>query len=321
MAVKLPDDLDIYAAEFHFEIDSGGVIDVASEAILHDPELALFGYELLSDLNVEDCGGPAQTIDCYFVAQNMFSSNDGWLTFTLLADAPPLVPGTNVFIADIPVNALFEQGVAWVHLTEAIIVPLEAVGNDDLLPSVGIRNPVAQIEVGEVSGASLEVDVALQGALRPDPDGWTGEGGLNPVPITVEFWNPTTGAFMDVYTCGAMDKVAGEDFGTCHFDNVMVGTFDITATGPATLTNIKKGVEIVPGDNAVDLGLLLGGDVDENGSVNALDVGRMVGAIFRSCGEAGYDANADLDNNCNVNALDIGLFVGNVFKSSPIEVP
>ena len=100
----------------------------------------------------------------------------------------------------------------------------------------------------------------------------------------------------------------------------MPGTWDVTAVGPHTLSNVRRAVTIAPGENAVDMGTLREGDVNGDGRVFLTDVGLFVGSYTFGCGDAGYNPNADLNNNCEVFLTDVGIFVGNYTRESPIEL-
>ena len=109
-------------------------------------------------------------------------------------------------------------------------------------------------------------------------------------------------------------------FGTCNLAGVPAGTWDITTTGPHTLSNVRRNVVIGDGGNFVDMGTLLEGDVNGSGGIFINDIGLMIGAFFSECGDANYNPNADLNNTCGVFINDVTITVGNFFQESPIEL-
>ena len=296
-----------------------------------------------------------------FTAQVFIAQNDGHrdlvdgepiathdFTFTLIGDPHEAAPRTpelagdaqgRMFLARINLEAM-EPGTITLGFINPIAGPIVKLvriqagsGEPILISDVAFGTRAATIVVEEAGPPSLDVTLALQGgAGRPDTGGWVGGvdqfgNQLNPVPITISLFAPgvdvTNPANADFeYTCDPMDKVFGESFGTCSTGDFPVGTWDITAVGPHTLTNVKRNVAIIDGPNTVDMGTLREGDVNESGGVFLNDVtGGMVDAIFTGCGDAGYNPNADLNNDCGVFINDVGLLVGNFFKLSPIEVP
>jgi hypothetical protein len=211
------------------------------------------------------------------------------------------------------------------------MAPVLIVGSADIgcvvcPPPPAFTTPAAVIQVEDV-GANLAATVALRGN-RSDPEGWVGgfvDGDqLNPVPITVRFFTPggsvTVDAPVATYVCDPMDKVVGQPFGTCNILGVIEGTWDITTVGPHTLPNVARNVVIAAGENQIDMGTLFEGDSDENGDVNLLDVGLLIGSYSTSCGDDAYRASTDLDNNCSVNLLDVGLMIGGYNVVAPVEL-
>ena len=98
------------------------------------------------------------------------------------------------------------------------------------------------------------------------------------------------------------------------------GTYSIVVLGENTLANVRENVVI--GENeTVYMGMLLGGDSNEDGIINILDFSAMVPAFLQSEGDPGYSRNVDYDKNGIVNILDFSILVTNYGKMSPIILP
>lgn len=336
-------------------------VDPGSGSVYHSHFLACRGiwyngawtyFDIMVSISPTD-EPPNEDTAQYFVAQNEFFLESpvgddppqrirADLAFTLLGNPDPASPEHRVlplvgdqqgriFVARITVRAVGE-GTAHINfvspgqdLSPVLVVGSADIGcTDNCPPPPSFLTPAAVIVVTGAPAASLSATITLQGAQRPNPDGWEGNAPSNAVPVTFRFFDEDSDVLdpnnaTATYICQSMEKAQGDSFGTCNIPDVATGTFDITVMGPHTLTNVLRGVVITNGENTLNIGTLVDGDADENGSVNILDVGLLIGSWLQGCGDAGYNSNTDFDNNCSVNLLDVGIFVGAFRSSSPIE--
>jgi len=92
-------------------------------------------------------------------------------------------------------------------------------------------------------------------------------------------------------------------------------TYLVSFTRPGYLTRYKR---IVLNDNTVDLGnvVLLAGDVNGDGIINASDSTYLQSLYTKECGEDGYDIAADLNGDKIINSADLALLMPNLNKNS-----
>ncbi len=91
-----------------------------------------------------------------------------------------------------------------------------------------------------------------------------------------------------------------------RLDGIANGTYDITASVPYHL--VKRVTQFLrPGSNTVDFGTLVGGDANNDNTVNALDLSLLINDIYTS------NPRSDVDGNGIVNARDYNFVVDNYF--------
>ncbi|MDD5093238.1 MAG: hypothetical protein PHV74_02520 [Dehalococcoidia bacterium] len=160
--------------------------------------------------------------------------------------------------------------------------------------------------------ASVEISVILQGSSRLDA-GWE-------IPLTVKFLNPETSS--PVYEFYPKTSKDGS-VAVCTVNGVAPGTYDITVdsgnslTGDSgtTLQNINYDVVISASGMNVNMGTLLEGDANNDGTIDGIDFGILQAKFMTS------DPAADFDRNGIVDISDLGLLAVNFMKTSPVEVP
>lgn len=91
-----------------------------------------------------------------------------------------------------------------------------------------------------------------------------------------------------------------------RLDGVASGVYDITAWVPYHL--VRRVTQFLrPGSNTVDFGTLVGGDANNDNTVNALDLSLLINDIYTS------NPRSDVDGNGIVNARDYNFVVDNYF--------
>jgi hypothetical protein len=184
--------------------------------------------------------------------------------------------------------------------------------------------PQAIVSVGPVE-AVVSVSVTLQGESRPDA-GWA-------VPLTVGLYAPgarvpsDTPAYM--FAATSARSPAG-DAAVCEVTGIVPDTYDIAARGVHTLTNVRRGVIVSQPCTAVDLGVLLEGDANQDNLIDVhdyvlLSAGWMAaemqaGSVPGLHGENGYDARTDFDRNGLTGWPDLSLLAGNWLMAAPVEI-
>lgn len=89
--------------------------------------------------------------------------------------------------------------------------------------------------------------------------------------------------------------------------NAPSGLYDWTAKGPQYLANVGQ-VNLDGGPSTqVELGLMRGGDANNDGMVNVSDFVIVKASFGKSVGQLGYDARADFTGDDTVNASDFNI--------------
>ncbi len=99
------------------------------------------------------------------------------------------------------------------------------------------------------------------------------------------------------------------------------GNYSICVKAPHTLANRIGPPLMLGGDNLLDFGTLLEGDVDDNNKVELLDRSSIKTSKDKCQGDNGYIENADLDEDNCVNTADKLLFDANYKKPKGDENP
>jgi hypothetical protein len=151
------------------------------------------------------------------------------------------------------------------------------------------------------SDATIEGSVTLQRSGTPAPHAsWS-------VPLTV--------------TVGSTDhSVTTDESGAFTLGGLTPGTYDIQVKNAHTISNIKTGVVLNAGSNAVELGELNEGDANNDDTVNSSDFLLLRGSYFKSEGQPGFVDGADFNEDGVVNSSDFLLLRGNYFLSGPVVV-
>ena len=97
------------------------------------------------------------------------------------------------------------------------------------------------------------------------------------------------------------------------------GSYDVTVTMARYLDAEKLNVSVA---SAAVTNLqpvtCLGGDTNDDCSINILDLSLVGGRFGLSCSDTGWDARADINNDCVINILDVTVTGGNFNQSCPV---
>lgn len=101
--------------------------------------------------------------------------------------------------------------------------------------------------------------------------------------------------------------------------HVSQGTYDLTVDTQLYL-DVLKPAEFVPAGTTITLPpvIVLGGDANDDCTVNILDLSFMGARYLLSCGDPGWDLRADINADCIVNIQDIVLGGSNCTKTRPV---
>jgi len=155
--------------------------------------------------------------------------------------------------------------------------------------------------------ATIRASVALQGRPTPPHQRWE-------IPLTVELRSPTTDTTLQVF------GLRTDNRGRFTIEGVVPGTYDLRVKGMHTLANRWSELELVAGDNAVNMGELLEGDADNDNDVDGTDAS-LVNLAFGSVpGDANWDPRADFNEDGVVNGVDMALLAANFGQVGDVEV-
>lgn len=165
-----------------------------------------------------------------------------------------------------------------------------------------------------LTGLPVDISVALQGSGRPD-SGWA-------VPLSVRFFSPGANVWLDspLYAFDLATAKSGT-VAVAHCSPIPPGTYDIAATSPHTLLNVRRNVDVHDSSAPINMGTLLEGDASGDHIINMSDFGILSLAYGKRTEHPGFDARADFDCNGKIAIADFGLMAINYGKASPIELP
>lgn len=125
-----------------------------------------------------------------------------------------------------------------------------------------------------------------------------------PRPVTFQFRTPGT-------TNVVFTKTANVDAtGNYTLSGLTAGTYDIRVKADQNLAKVVANVTLSGGTTSLSA-TLPGGDVNNDNSVDNLDLGILAAAYASSTGEGGFDARADLNGDGSVDNLDLGILANN----------
>ncbi len=84
------------------------------------------------------------------------------------------------------------------------------------------------------------------------------------------------------------------------------GAYDYRVKNPQTLANAGNAA-LANGTNAVEMGLLLTGDANNDNCVNVQDFSLLKNTFGKSVGDPGYDARADFNGDTSISVVDFNL--------------
>jgi TRAP-type transport system periplasmic protein len=177
-------------------------------------------------------------------------------------------------------------------------------------PLIQMVNPPADQNV-------LNISIKLQGGARPEA-GWI-------VPLTIKLFTPGLTSPTNVLTATPvytfnLTTAKNGSTAAALAAGIIPGTYDISASTPGCLMNVKRGVVITGPTAIVSLGTLLAGNANGDNKISIQGFGILAGAYGQGSGETGYDERADFDRSGRVNIADFGLLAANYADNAPLEI-
>jgi hypothetical protein len=162
---------------------------------------------------------------------------------------------------------------------------------------------------GELVGRSFSITVDLQRPNAPPPDpSWA---------VLVHFSLYPPGDPETV--CHAWDLTLDPSGNWEGALEAYAGFYDARIKNMHTLRNLRYNVEITT-TNAIDMGLLLEGDANDDNRVRITDFGILRNAYFTDAGDPEFDPRADFDENGEIRIRDFSLLRLNYFEEGDIVV-
>jgi hypothetical protein len=100
--------------------------------------------------------------------------------------------------------------------------------------------------------------------------------------------------------------------------SLATGTYSVTAAMTSYLDSVRDSVDLSTGQT---LNLppvqLRGGDVNDDCTVNILDLSRMGSRFGSGCGDPDWDLPSDINGDCTLNILDLSIAGGNFNRTCP----
>ncbi|MBL7758113.1 MAG: hypothetical protein JNL59_11995, partial [Chitinophagaceae bacterium] len=150
-----------------------------------------------------------------------------------------------------------------------------------------------------VSFATINGSVTLQGRPAAPNARWE-------VPLKVDLYaNGNTTTPVMSY------NVTTDQSGNFSIPNVPAGTYTIAVKNSHTLKRVLSGQVLAEGANALNFGLLLEGDANNNNFVSATDFSILLNSFNKASTDAGFDTRADFNKDGFVSALDFSLLLNN----------
>ncbi|MBN1844959.1 MAG: right-handed parallel beta-helix repeat-containing protein [Sedimentisphaerales bacterium] len=162
----------------------------------------------------------------------------------------------------------------------------------------------------------VEVTAALTGGGRPVPDGWE-------LPLSVAFHSPGADVRADepLWTFLCLTRRLGGDRVGVQIPPIPSSTYDITARGNHTLTNVRRSVSCLPPAASADLGTLIEGNADNNDGIDLFDYGRLSASWLDTRENPDFDHDADFNRDGEIDLLDLDMLTANWLAFGPVELP
>jgi hypothetical protein len=222
------------------------------------------------------------------VTENAVDNGTGVITYSVSSLSPSVPCDGSGVIATITFHGL-QVGTSPVQFTDLLL----ADSNGQPIEAEIFDGSVSVTDAGNIDGI-----IQLQG--RSDHSG-----------VNVCAWE--TGSPVE---CALTDASGYYEL------QVEGGIYTVTADIERYLDSEKIGVFVAAGGTTtLSTVTLLGGDANNDCTVNILDLSFMGARYTLSCGDPGWDENADINNDCTINILDIVLGGSNYLSTCPVIWP
>jgi len=198
---------------------------------------------------------------------------------------------------DLAAEATAEAGIR-LRYTESAVTPT-ATPTATSAPPTATPTPVpTRVALGEQGW--LHGRVSLQGRPLAPHASYI-------IPLRVELWMEGR--------CVAALEMMTDAWGAFTVDSLPLGLYGIRIKNLHTLSVARRDVQITPGENALDFGLLREGDATDDDAVDVLDFSVLRSAFAKS------DKRADFNHDGIVDVVDFSLLRGNFGQTGVVLEP
>jgi len=198
-------------------------------------------------------------------------------------------------------DASFEGATTHHHLFDPVTKEITELGID-----YGAYPPGCPTGTSFTSRAvTLTVDLQRPNAPSPDPS-WA-------VPVHLSLHPPGDAEAV----CHEWDLTLDQSGGWSGELEAYAGLYDVRLKNLHTLRNVRQNVEISM-TNAIDMGMLLEGDANDDNYVKGDDFSILRTGYFRHEGQAGFDDRADFDEDGWIKGSDFSLLRTNYWTRGDI---
>jgi len=257
---------------------------------------------------------------CAYVAERPRGDSTGYLeAFDLRI---PTAPAFLSRYTSVRVNGVFPRGpLAYIaNQSRGLVVvnpnlPEEPAGavtvdynwDDPSVTATPTVMPTPTMTPDPNSTMTLTLQVTLQGRGAAPSARWA-------VPIAVVLTDPSDGPVRYTYdiTCDAQGQLTIADIPQC--------VYDVRVHRATSLVNVCHTRSLGPGTHVLNMGTLLEGDTNQDGSINIFDFALLASSYGTQTGSPGYDGRADLNEDNSVDIFDFALLASNYGTTGPLEV-
>lgn len=114
-------------------------------------------------------------------------------------------------------------------------------------------------------------------------------------------------------------ETISDQYGKFTIGEIIPGVYGIKIKNERTLSNILSHYILFSGDNEVNLGLLVGGDTNQDDYINTLDLSLVAYVYGTSFGEPKFDSRADINYSGNIELFDLVMIGTGFGKYGPLN--
>jgi hypothetical protein len=150
--------------------------------------------------------------------------------------------------------------------------------------------------------AILVGSVSFQARPTPPHIAW-----VSPLSVTLEISNG--GGSPSTYS------TTTDASGVFTITNIIPGTYNIAVRDRNSLWNVRNGYALIQGVNHVNMGTVIAGDANHDGSIDVLDFSILASTYATSSAAPDWSPRADFNNSGSIDVLDFSLLASNFGRS------